>query len=253
MRAIFVIGAILMLAAIPFTCEPGKIVRGRDLPVTPPVEPPTEEPVPNPDSVILAEYEAEARAYQTAHGLPVEWVDWVIAHKNWYSMAYVRARVNPKVIVMVRYDTQIPYNPPWADEAEHFAALARLAELQNPGWEFVFQSENDGADMVATLGYTGWASYANGRDVFLIWETIFTHEFSHNLGIEHHYCYFPGDAATCANDVLPPGEGRCIMSRNGSIWGPTERFVLNLPDELYEEEIGALTRSIIERYPRPWP
>ncbi|TSC84853.1 MAG: hypothetical protein G01um101413_237 [Parcubacteria group bacterium Gr01-1014_13] len=210
------------------------------------------------DEEILLGYEAEMAAYQAKIGMLPEWADWMLKRKNTWSRAYLSGRHEHEVNVYVRYENPVLYNPPWTNEAEHFATLKRLAELQFPGWSFTFleyqpgmdADQLPGHDIVATLGGTG-TSYGGGHKVYLVYETIFAHEFGHTLGLHHHYCGSgnePGDH-TCP-EAYPPGEDECIMNRNSVSFGPTENtFLLLTTGERWDEEIATAMSNILDRYP----
>lgn len=210
------------------------------------------------DEEIMLDYEADIAVYQEEAGLSDEWANWMIQGeredrgKGWWSKAYINGRRGDhEVRVHVRYQSEVPYNPPWANEEEHFAALKYLAELQYPGWGFTFlaygETDLEENDIVAILGGSGY-SYAGGRTVYLVFETIFAHEFGHLLGLHHHYC---GDEPSdhCPEN-FPPGEGNCIMARNSVSFGPTENsFLLLTTGERQDEKIKEAVSNINNRYP----
>jgi hypothetical protein len=208
-------------------------------------------PAPTIDEAVLAGYEAEAYAFEIDNGLPQGWADWMIARKDRFDEAYVRARTDRRMRVEVRYDIAIPYDPPWASEEEHLAALERMAELAYPGWDFSFSFDDPDAEYFAVLGHSGGTSYADGNTVYLVWEGIFLHEFGHVLGIQHHYCDCCGQDA--CPDQFPPGEGACIMARTAATWGPAEQFVLGLGQQRHEDAIVTVISDINGRYPADWP
>jgi hypothetical protein len=195
-------------------------------------------------------FDQDLLAFQVNNNRSDEWTAWLAARKSTYLAAYRRARSNPNIRVEVRYDRQIEYSPPWADENEHFAALKNAAELTFPGWSFTFSASDSNADVIAILGYTGGSSFTEGNTVYLVFESIFTHEFAHTLGIPHHYC---SDNFLESCSETPPDEGECIMSRSSVSWGPVEQFVLNLSGERFDDEITAILEDIIERYPEDYP
>lgn len=214
------------------------------------------------DEEIMLGYEAEVASYPD---MVVEWTPWMTndqdGHgKEWWSKAYINGRHDHEVHVYVRYENEIYYqDPPWSSEAEHFALLEHLAELQYPGWNFTFSEFVEGMDpndlsgehdVVAILGHHGY-SYAEGHEIYLVFEAIFAHEFGHTLGLHHHYCGSgnePGDQS--CPEAYPPGEGPCIMNRNSVSFGPTENtFLLLTTGERPDVEINALLRSINDSYP----
>lgn len=210
---------------------------------------------PDPEAEHLAAlwngFDAAARSFAADNGLSVDWSRWMLAHKDAYKTAYLRARTDRRIRVEVSYDLPIVYDPPWADEAEHMQALERMAELAYPGWDFSFSLEDPQAEFFAVVGYSGDASHQDGSAVYLIWEGIFLHEFAHTLGIRHHYCSASDLGAPCPD--RPPGEGPCIMDRNSATWGPTEQFVLNLGQQRHDDEVEAAISELNGRYPAGWP
>lgn len=190
-------------------------------------------------------FDEAVHAFESANALPSDWSDWILARRLTYATAYNRGLNNPTIRVEVSYDREIVYDPPWDSEAEHFAALKRLAELTFTGWTFSFSDNDPGADVFAVLGHTGDTSYAQGDTIHLVWEGIFSHEISHTLGIQHHYC---GDDIYTTCSETPPGEGTCIMSRDSSTWGPTEQFLLSLSGVRNDAEIEAAIEDINGRY-----
>ncbi len=216
---------------------------------TPDAMVPATDAAPTAEEMILAHYEDDVRVFAASRQLSADWVDWMIARKNWYGPSYVRARTNKHIRIRVLYDHPIAYNPPWPSEQEHFAALKRMAELVYVGWDFDFSlATNDpNAEFTVVLGYQGPFSYDEDKTVHLIFETAFDHEFAHILNIGHHYCDCCGQDL-CA-DAYPSGEGPCLMARNAATWGPAEQFALDLGPQRYETEANAALLAIRNRYP----
>ncbi len=208
-------------------------------------------PISPSDEEIMANYLTDVHDYWE-NG---EWRSWMIQRKNWWSSAYISGRRDHEIHVYVRYENPVLYNPPWSSEAEHFNALSWLANLQFPGWDFAFSTYYEGVevdmkgyDVVAVLGHKG-VSNASGRTVYLVYETIFAHEFGHILGLHHHYC---GDSSSNEHcpEAYPPDEGPCIMDRNSVSFGPTENnFLLLTTRERQDEDISMAMNNILDRYP----
>jgi hypothetical protein len=207
-------------------------------------------PVGSTDEEIMANYLTDVNDYWEN----TQWRSWMIQRKDWWSSAYISGRRSHEVHVYVRYENPVLYNPPWTSEAEHFKALKQMADLQYPGWDFTFLPYEDGVeasmkgyDIVAVLGHYG-TSYATGRTIYLVYETIFAHEFGHTLGLHHHYCN-NGGGDQCP-EAYPPDEGKCIMDRTSVSFGPTEnRFLLLTTGERRDDEISAALSNILDRYP----
>lgn len=197
------------------------------------------------------DYVGDVIRFRDCKGLSDAWSTWMIENQNTLQFAYNNGRGDRSVRVKVEYDQVIDYDPPWQDEDEHMVALKQLAELAFPGWDFTFSIDEPSPDVTAVLGYTGIASRAVSiptPTVFLIYETVFNHEFAHLLGVRHHYC---GDdfQNTAICELAPPDEGPCIMSRDSNTWGPTEQFLLYLTGERSDDEIREVASDILNRYP----
>ncbi len=206
------------------------------------------------DEEIMLGYESEVAAYQSEISMLPEWDGWMVEGKASWAKAYINGRHEHEAHVYVRYENQVLYSPAWSSEDEHFAALKYLTELQYPGWTFTFLEYEEGNqdmlvgnDVVATLGGTGISS-ASGHSIYLVYETIFGHEFGHTLGLHHHYC--GGDPSDHCPENFPPGEGKCIMARDSVSFGPTENtFLLLTTGERPDDEIEAAIANINNRYP----
>jgi len=197
-------------------------------------------------------FTSSALTFQTENSLSDEWYSWITDRQTSYSEAFNAGRGTRTIRVKVSYDREIVYDPAWASEDEHFAALKEMAEATFPGWEFTFSASDSEADVTAILGYTGTTSFADTstNTIYLIWEGIFSHEFAHVLGVSHHYC---GNDIDISCSETPPDEGGCIMGRNANTWGPTERFLLNLTSVADDDAVGQLVENINARYPSGYP
>lgn len=203
------------------------------------------------DEEIMANYRADVAGMN----MPTEWKDWMLEREDVWAKAYISGRRDHTAHVFVRYEHPAVYDPPWASEEEHFTALKRMAEMEYPSWKFAFteyypgvSSDEDAAvNVIAVLGHSGY-SYAEGNTVYLVFETVFGHEFGHILGLRHHYC---GDnyRSSCEEES-PPSEGICLMSRDSMSFGPTERFLLGLTGERHDVQLRDLAISINARYPK---
>ena len=196
-------------------------------------------------------YENVVGYYRERFGKTAEWEDWMLANRNRYETAFERARSRPTTLqIAFRYDSApIAYNPPWASEDEHMAALETYAELVYPGYDFQFifngDTETSYANVVAGIPPTN-NSHASGKTVYLYYERIFNHEFGHLMGIYHHY---DGDNYFEAK-YLPPGESECLMARNSSQWCSACRTALLMPLDVDNSvEIAAAGAVISDRYP----
>lgn len=217
-----------------------------DVPETPDAGPDACPAPIDPEWEIWRGYDAAVWSFALDNGLSGDWWQWMLAHKDRFREAYVRARTDRRIRVGVRYADPIAYDPPWSDEDEHMRALERMAELAYPGWDFSFTPDDPEAEFQAVLGHAG-ISYADGDTVYLVWEGIFLHEFAHTLGLGHHYCDPYDLSAPCPD--RPPGEGRCIMDRNAATWGPTEQFVLNLGQQRHDDAVDDAIDDLNGRYP----
>lgn len=218
------------------------------------------------DHEFMLRYNNDVYNYQHEVGMSGDWWYWMLAKKSWWSKAYISPRRydDHNVTIYVRYADPahpIVYTPAWSSESDHFLALQYMAELQYPGWIFNFVPyyngvENDlqGNDAIAILGGHD-ASYAIGHTVYLVYETIFGHEYGHTLGLHHHYC---GSSSDHCEENFPPGEGLCLMDRTSVSFGPTENsFLLLTTRERKDDEINAAMTEILRRYPpnfaaAPW-
>lgn len=198
---------------------------------------------------LLANYEDDAYSYESTHGLPSGWADWMIKNIYYFDEAYIRGRTNPTVEIQVLYENPVPYDPPWTNEDEHLAALEEFLELTHPGWDLILSSDNEEAEVKFHLGADSSYASSSTDQIWMRYETIAAHEFAHLFGIGHHY-FDVANIGDC--EFCPPGEGSCIMDRNSASFGPAERFALLLDDERYDDEINEVAWSILERYPDDW-
>ncbi len=212
----------------------------------------------------LANYVSDVATYAAANGLTRSWVDFMVAHQKEYAKAYVLARLplvqgqSPRTMtVHVSYLNQVIYNPAWQNEAEHFAALKHLLELQFAGWNFeVSGASSWPANIEMVLGEPSISNAIENTDdtgvltlgtVYLHFETIAAHEIAHLFDFPHHQPVSVGEV-----DALDHSEeGLCIMRRDGYTFGHIERFLLDLnpPREGEVDEIKEAIKEITSRYP----
>ena len=172
-------------------------------------------------------------------------------NRNRYMAVFQTANALPRPTSLAfRYDSApIAYNPPWANEAEHMAALETYLELTYPGYDFRVLLGADPATTYGAIiaGIPTNASHQDGRNVYLYYEAILHHEFGHVLALQHHY-----EGLETVGDGLhmPPGDTGCIMDRNSSQFCSACRTALNIPlDTNNAAAITSAIDAIADRYP----
>ncbi len=209
----------------------------------------TASPLP---SSITDPYETQVRSFRIKYGKSVEWENWMIRNRDRYENAFERIvlRAPCTIRIAFRYDTNpIAYNPPWANEAQHMEALATMAELTYPGYDFRFIFLGDIVSSFANViaGIPTNNSRASGKNVYLYYETIFCHEFAYVMGLRHHYDT-PEEIGRGRH--MPPGERECLMDRNSEQFCSACRTALNIPlDVDNAEAIESALHEIGRRYP----
>lgn len=196
-------------------------------------------------------YTVQVRSFKVRYGKTVEWERWMLDNRSRYERAFTKAKKAPCTInIAFRYDTTpIAYNPPWASEAQHMAALEALAEPCYAGYDFRFIVGGDPVSSYANVvaGIPTNSSHASGKDVYLYYETIFNHEFAHIIGLLHHYDTV---ADSGMGTHMPPGESRCLMDRNSYQFCSACRTALNIPLNVDNDEaINRAMNEIFRRYP----
>lgn len=229
---------------------------------------------PSARSFILSGYEAEIENSNLSPALQ----SWLKDHKELYSLAYIHARCrnqNAEIKVLVTYYGGIGrrnafFQGGWTPEKEEIFRnlLERYMETIFSGYNFTVVFNRAGqeavltgeeADIITSIGYTGLASYATGKTVFLIHPTIVGHEVGHLCpspedgngwctAFSHHYC---GDNYLDHSCGPPePDEGECIMLRTGNEFGQTELTMLarQYPENA-SQEIVRLQTEIMAMLP----
>ncbi|MEP7271128.1 MAG: hypothetical protein ABI882_06465, partial [Acidobacteriota bacterium] len=89
-------------------------------------------------------YEIQVRSFRTRYGKTAEWEDWMIANRDRYNLLFETSRKAPCPMgFAVSYQNPITYDPPWASESEHMAALKEIAEISYPGYKYEFSLSLD--------------------------------------------------------------------------------------------------------------
>jgi hypothetical protein len=205
----------------------------------------------DPDIDLNDPYQQHVHSYRLVYGKDPAWEQWMLANRNRYEPVFERAGSKPAILGLAfRYETApIAYNPPWADEAEHMAALEKFAELTYAGYDFYFAFNGNTAVSYANViaGIPVNLSNASGKDIYLYYETIFCHEFGHVMGVLHHY---DTDAQIGAGQHMPPGETECLMDRNSNQYCSACRTALFIPLNVDNSAaIDAAATNIFSRYP----
>ena len=199
----------------------------------------------------LDPYRSHVQRFRQLYGKTAAWEQWMIDNRNRYEAVLEKAtEAPPNLNLAFRYDTTpIAYNPAWTGEAEHMAALKTFAEAAYPGYHFTFIFGGDTVASYANViaGIPSNSSHASGKDVFLYYETIFSHEFGHVMRLQHHYDTL---AEVGTGKHFPPGETGCIMDRTSSHWCSACRTALRIPlDVSNDAAINAAATEILRRYP----
>ncbi len=185
------------------------------------------------------------------YGKSDEWEDWMLANSGRYAATFGMTRGSPaSVSISFQYETKpLNYSPAWSSEAEHMAALKRMAEGAYPGYSFSFNYGGRAAGVSANVvaGTAGTTSYASGSTVYLYYETIFNHEFAHVMKLPHHY---GSSGDTGGGSHMPPGESKCLMDRNSSLFCSGCKAALGIPlDANSSSAVDSAIRDILSRYP----
>jgi len=191
---------------------------------------------------LLELYDLDVVDYAREHDLSENWVTWMIGSmKMSYAKPYLLTRqtMDRTVRINVGYLQPVEYVPAWESEDAHMATIETLLELAYPGWDFFVGLDIENPDMTDLLGGDPVYQFADidNATVYIFYEGIIVHEIGHIFGLTHHYCNAEhiGNEPECA--LVPPDEGDCIMYRTASVFGVTERFLLDLKEETYEKEI----------------
>lgn len=199
-------------------------------------------------------YTRAMKEYQKEFSLSEEWTSWMIDHYDRYCRAFnignfYREQYQNTIFLSLNYyhDVSVPYTESYPEE-EHEKDFERLIELTFPGYSVVaeFGREPEKSHGIVYLNAPG--SSANRRQINLHYETIIGHEFGHFLGLSHHY-----DTIEEINQGknMPPGEEKCVMDRNSSQYGSSDRAALNINLEIDNgKEIHELVTKILNKYPQ---
>jgi hypothetical protein len=196
-------------------------------------------------------YKRHVSTYREQYAKSAEWEHWMIENRDRYENAFNNALTKPASLdIAFRYDSApLAYNPPWANEAEHMAALEAFAEGAYPGYDFRFIFNGDTNTSYANViaGIPTNASHTSGKNMYLYYETIFNHEFGHVMGISHHYS---GIDDIGHGNHMPPGESGCIMDRNSNQYCSACRTALQIPLDINNDTvISTASEVILSRYP----
>ena len=196
-------------------------------------------------------YTRRVRSFRAAYGKDAAWEQWMEDNRGRYQAVFQAADTLPRPTRLAfRYETApIAYNPPWANEAAHMAALETYLEAAYAGYDFevLFGADPSTTYGAIVAGIPTNASHAAGRTVYVYYETILLHELGHVLALQHHY-----DSLETIGDGLhmPPGDTACIMDRNSSQFCSACRTALNIPlDVNNAAAISSAASVIADRYP----
>ena len=175
----------------------------------------------------------------------------MLENQSRYLAAFLTSNARPSnVTISFRYDTAaIAYAPPWPNESTHMSALTTMAEGAYPGYDFDFLFNGNTTTSYANIiaGIPTNLSYADGKNVYLYYETIFNHEFGHVMNLPHHY-----DSVATIGDGqhMPPGDTVCIMDRTSSMYCSACRTALGLPLDVNDTTaMDNAIADILGRYP----
>ncbi|MEN8181148.1 MAG: hypothetical protein ABFS46_01285 [Myxococcota bacterium] len=201
-------------------------------------------------------YDAQVDLIKGQTGRSDAWEQWMKSAqiRPRYEPVWNRSHTSPTTIRgAFRYGgAPVAYSPPWPSEDDHMAALEQLGELTFPpiGFWTVFNGDAAVSDVVVEVRGGGTTSQAflneSPRRVYLYYEAIFGHEFGHVLDVPHHYI-----GSDVSNPVhLPPGETKCVMARNASMYCSGCRTAMHL-DQYVDNSaaVGGISSDINSRYP----
>lgn len=198
-------------------------------------------------------YNRTAVDYEKEFNLPLNWSEWMINHYERFCLPFEKGNFynenyDGRITLSLFYynDTPVPYVEAWPEE-EHEIDIERFLELSFPGFDFEakFYRNQKTSDVIVYLNSP--KSYISGRNVYLHYESIISHEIGHFLGLKHHY--------DDINEIgqgrnMPPGEEKCIFDRNDTQYGSSDRFALNLDLDVDNyAQIDALIKKINRKYP----
>ncbi len=198
-------------------------------------------------------YEGRVAEFKARYCKSDEWENWMLANKTRYGKAFAASKNLPSIItISFRYETSpINYSPAWSSEAEHLSVFKTMAQGTYPNYNFKFILNGNTSSSYANIiaGTAGTTSYTYGRNIYLYYETIFNHEFSHVMKLPHHYDS-TGDIGNGKH--MPPGVAQCIMDRNSSLLCSACRTALGIPLDLDDTSaMDAALNDILSRYPDP--
>jgi hypothetical protein len=129
------------------------------------------------------------------------------------------------------------------------AAPASAPKDSNLHFAFVFEMNAKLAD--AHVQVTGQAGASNtdpaSKQITLIFEPIFGHEFGHIFGVQHHYDELPEPNNPL---FMPPDENICVMARNGMNYCSACRAAMHLnPVVDNTSDLIKIADDINKRYP----
>lgn len=201
-----------------------------------------------------AEYDIAVTDWAETYGYGDEWVEWMFANRGRYINGFKFSRTQTDFRVGFMYEnSRIDYSHAWTDEEEHMQALELAAELTYAGWSFDFifaPEEEDEVDLTVYANYDG-TSHCCGENhdaIWVHWETIFMHEFSHFVRVHHHYSSME---TAGSGENMPPGDTKCLMDRTTVHFCSACSFALGIPpaDETTDQEIEDAIANIRTRYP----